>query len=192
MLRGLALSVCVLAFVLPSVSAGQSTDAGYLGSSGASERALYVRRALESELAPGYVDPWSPVPAQGLITLTSDDALVVGIPLLQKSAMATIDTVDYVVNGNVISVHATREWYGAVTATIYPDNDYLLPIGELAAGDYRLDLRIDNVDRLGGTESIRSLTGFTDFRVVNVPEPQSIATILLGLMGLVYCTRHGI
>ncbi len=134
---------------LIDLNQSQHIELGDIGSDGQSGRQLHVRELLASEVGRDWVffpphlqlpnvfpDPPPPSPAQDSLYLTDMMSLVLVIPQLQhKPALGMIDA-QYHLNGSTLTIDASLHTGSGFTHTIYGPHEFLLPIGQLPAGDY--------------------------------------------------------
>lgn len=124
-------------------------------------------------------------PAQGAIELVSGESLTAVIPQFAHLPFQAVLDHSFHIEGNELFIDATMEHGMAVTATIYGPHEYLLPIGELAAGDYRLNLRLTHVYSWEQYPQTQTTTRFIEFTVlpghsdVVVPEPPALAMLAI-------------
>lgn len=171
----------------------QYFDVGDIQSKGIAGRQLHIRELLSeevgrdwkffpphSQLPETYPDPTPPSPAQDSLYLSEGMPLVVVIPQLQHKPFFAMVEVDYNLDGNVLTVDASMHLGLSSTDTIYGPHEYLLSIGELPVGNYRLDLILTRTSDYGPGE--QTTTGFANFDVFSIPEPSMIGLTLIGLI----------
>lgn len=172
------------------LAADQHLELGDIGSDGNSGRQLHVREQLANEIHWNWVffpphsqlpdtfpDPTPPSPSQGDISLTDMMSLVVVIPQLQHKPIQGLVDAEYQRSGNIITIDASLHTGSSITATIYGPHEYLLPIGQLPAGDYRLHLNLARTTDF--SDAVVTTTGFMDFHVSGVPEPGGSPLLLV-------------
>jgi len=130
-------------------------------------------------------EPVPNTPAQGAIELFSGESLTVVIPQFAHLPFQAALAHSFHIEGNELFIDATMEHGLAMTATIYGPHEYLLPIGELAEGDYRLNLRLTHVYPWEQYPQTQTTTQFIEFTVlpgrsaVTVPEPSALTLMAL-------------
>ena len=174
-------------------------ELGDISSDGSAGRQFHIRPLLESEIGADWVyfpphsrlpdqfpDPTPNSPAQESIRLVEGKPLVAVIPQLQHRPTAGIVSTRHQLVGDTLTIDAMLQTFPAVTHTIYGPHEYLLPLGELDAGEYHVDVNLTRVDDRG-TVSTRS--GFMKFQVFAVPEPAGSASMLIGILVFVLSLR---
>jgi hypothetical protein len=120
-------------------------------------------------------------PAQGSIVLPAGEPLTAIIPHLAHLPTAAWIQTSIHHEGNDLFVEASRRMFSVQTATYYGPHEYLLPIGALPIGDYKLHYRQVDTDDWSDGEFTRE--GIIRFTVV--PEPGTLA--LAGVCALLMC-----
>jgi hypothetical protein len=186
---------------LLSLADTRHVDLGDISSTGESGRQLHIRPLRDSDVGRSWVyfpphrqlpdifpDPTPPSPRQDSLFLTEATPLVVVIPQLQHKPMVGRIDIDYYLDGNILTINASLHLLPAVTATIYGPHEFLLPIGELPAGDYRL--RFNMTRTYDYSDSELTTTGFADFQVHGVPEPATTSLAVVGFVIVGLCGRR--
>lgn len=167
--------------------------------------ATYVRPTRPTDLLrdfdfyPPFQDR-PPTPAQEGIWLMEGVPLTFVIPALGGFPVLQQTAVNFSVDGFTIDVTADTVSSQAHTATIYGPNEYLLKLGSLPAGDYRLTYRRSDSTIMDGA-TIPSVFGdpdygfgysaetYIEFTVHAVPEPATGALAATGLISLLCIAR---
>ncbi len=180
----------------PTANPGPTfTDHGNITSDGQGGRQLVVEPSGSSGAEDGWryfqppdlpfpgSFPTPATPAQSDIVLTADTPLIVAIPQLGSMPVFALIDIGYTIVGHEITVHASMDFTGLVTDTIYGPQEYLLSIGSLPAGDYRLTFDLDtsfmNTPSSSDTSYILFSVGSLSQAIV--PEPSSAALAWIGV-----------
>ena len=174
-------------------------ELGDISSDGTTGRQFHIRPRLESEIGRDWVyfpphsqlpdqfpEPTPNSPPQDSIRLLEGTSLVAVIPQLQHKPTAGFVSASHQLIGNTVTIDAMLQTFSGATATIYGPHEYLLPLGDLDAGEYHVDVNLTRIDDRG---SVSTHSGFMKFQVFAVPEPAGSASMLIGILVFVLSVR---